>query len=420
MSTMSAPRPLPIPAGPGVLDVLPDLAAALEGSSPVLPYAAGGPEPVIPHHDPATLPEGLAVAVGTSGSTGRPKRALLTADALERSAWATHRVLGGSGAWLLAMPAHHVAGLQVLLRALAAGTTPAVLDLRGGFTVDAFTEAAARVATTPAATQRYTALVPTQLGRLLEDPAGVIALRRFDGVLVGGAATPAALLERAHSLGVAVSLTYGMSETAGGCVYDGVPLPVSRVHVDNDRHVVLGGDTLAHGYLGEPDLTADAFTTDPDGVRWFRTDDLGHFDDDGLLVVDGRADDVINTGGLKVTPGVVEDAMTRHLDDVVDVVVLGVPDAAWGESVCAAVTLVDPAGRLTTHDVRERLRGILPDAALPHRVVVLPSIPLRGPGKPDRAALRALLRGDGPTVTTTRASAGAPVEPSVEARTDAR
>jgi O-succinylbenzoic acid--CoA ligase len=392
MAGMSAPRPLPIPAGPQVLDVLPALEAALAGRSPVLPYAAADPEPVVPDHDPATLPEGLAVAVGTSGSTGRPKRAMLTADALERSAWATHRVLGGSGAWLLAMPAHHIAGLQVLLRSLAAGTAPTVLDLRGGFTVEGFAEATARVATTAAARQRYTALVPTQLGRLLDDPAGVAALRRFDGVLVGGAATPAAMVERARTLDVALSLTYGMSETAGGCVYDGLPLPVSQVHVDNDRHIVLGGDTVAHGYLGEPALSSDAFATDPDGVRWFRTDDLGHFGEDGLLVVDGRADDVINTGGLKINPGVVEDAMARYLEDVADVVVLGVPDAAWGESVCAAVTLVDPSRTVSTPQVRERLRGILPDAALPHRVLVLPQIPLRGPGKPDRAAIRAAIR----------------------------
>ncbi|GAA2474812.1 o-succinylbenzoate--CoA ligase [Terrabacter carboxydivorans] len=383
-----SPRPLAIPAGPAVLDVLPDLEAALTGRSPVLPYAADSPAPSVPSHDPAALPDGLAVAIGTSGSTGRPKRALLTADALERSAWATHQVLGGSGAWLLAMPAHHIAGLQVLLRSIASGVTPAVLDLRDGFSVERFTAAAADVRPTPSAARRYTALVPTQLSRLVDDPAGVAALRGFDGVLVGGAATPRALVERARGLGVVLSLTYGMSETAGGCVYDGTPLPVSRVHVDNDRHVVLGGDTVAHGYLGEPTLSRDAFTVDPDGVRWFRTDDLGHFDDDGLLVIDGRADDVINTGGLKINPGVVEDAISRHLADVLDVVVLGLPDPEWGESVCAAVTLADPADHLTTREVRERLRGILPDAALPRRVVVLPAIPQRGPGKPDRAAIR--------------------------------
>jgi O-succinylbenzoic acid--CoA ligase len=387
----SSPRPLAIPAGPAVLDVLPDLEAALTGRSPVLPYAADAQPPSVPSvpaHDPGELPDGLALAIGTSGSTGRPKRALLTADSLERSAWATHQVLGGSGAWLLAMPAHHIAGIQVLLRSIAAGVTPAVLDLRDGFSARGFADAAARVHPTAAAARRYTALVPTQLARLVDDEAGLAALRTFDGVLVGGAATPAALVEKARALGVVLSLTYGMSETAGGCVYDGIPLPVSRVHVDNDRHVVLGGDTVAHGYLGQPGLSRDAFTVDPDGVRWFRTDDLGHFDDEGLLVIDGRADDVINTGGLKINPGVVEDAMSRHLDEVLDVVVIGVPDPEWGESVCAAVTLADPTAHLTTREVRDRLRGILPDAALPRRVLVLPAIPQRGPGKPDRAAIR--------------------------------
>jgi O-succinylbenzoic acid--CoA ligase len=196
------------------------------------------------------------------------------------------------------------------------------------------------------------------------------------------------MADRARQAGVTLRLTYGMSETAGGCVYDGVPLPVTRIHIDNDRHVVLGGETLAHGYLGDPDLSADAFSTDVDGTRWFRTDDLGHFDEDSLLVIDGRADDVINTGGLKITPGVVEDAIIRHVREVADVVVLGVPDPEWGESVCAAITLLDPTTHLTAGDLRSQLSGILPDAALPKRVVILPAIPLRGPGKPDRAAIR--------------------------------
>jgi O-succinylbenzoic acid--CoA ligase len=387
--TSAALQPLAVPMGEGVLGLLPRLEAALGGRAPVLPYAAGSPAPLIGAHDPALLPDGLAVAVGTSGSTGRPKRALLTADALERSASATHLVLGGRGSWLLAMPAHHVAGLQVLLRSIAAGTDPVVLDLSDGFTPAGFTAATARLRPPTSASRRYTALVPTQLGRLLDDEAGLDALRSYDGVLVGGAAAPSAMVEQARAAGVALCLTYGMSETAGGCVYDGAPLPVSRIHVDNDRHVVLGGDTVAHGYLREPGVGSDAFTLDPDGVRWFRTDDLGHFDDDGLLVIDGRADDVVNSGGLKINPGVVEDAMVRHLDAVLDVVVLGLPDPEWGESVCAAVTLADPTRHLTTREVRDRLRGILPEAALPRRVLVLGSIPQRGPGKPDRAAIRA-------------------------------
>lgn len=385
---MPLPRPLPVPAGPDALTILPHLEAALTGRSPVMPYAAERAHPVVAPHDPADLPDGFALAVGTSGSTGRPKRTMLTAAALTASATATHQVLGGNGTWLLALPAHHIAGLQVLIRSLVGGTTPSVLDLGDGFTAAAFARAADALSASPSAVRRYTSLVPTQLGRLLDDRAGLQALRSFDGVLVGGASTPQAMVQRALDARVALTLTYGMSETAGGCVYDGLPLPVTRMHIDNDRHVVLGGDTIAHGYLGEPQLSADAFSTDADGTRWFRTDDLGHIDADGLLVVDGRADDVINTGGVKVTPGVVEDAIARHVHDVADVVVVGVPDREWGEVVCAAVTLLDPTTHVTAADLRSQLSGILPDAALPKRVVVLPAIPLRGPGKPDRAAIR--------------------------------
>ncbi|RKT78901.1 O-succinylbenzoic acid--CoA ligase [Terracoccus luteus] len=394
--TSAVPEPLAVPAGPDVLGLLPRLESALSGGRPVMPHAHDEPAPALPDPVlPGDLPDGLALAIGTSGSTGRPKRALLTAEALRRSADATHESLGGSGAWLLAMPAHHIAGLQVLLRSVAAGTVPAVLDLRPGFTPEAFVAAAREVRPSAGAGRRYTALVPTQLGRILEHPAATEALAGFDAVLVGGAATASSTLARARRAGIPLRLTYGMSETAGGCVYDGSPLPGSRVHIDNDHHVVLGGDTVAHGYLGDPERTADSFSVDPDGVRWFRTDDLGHFDDDERLVIDGRADDVINSGALKVTPGVVEDAMLRHLPEVHDVVVVGVPDPEWGEIVCAAVTLADPAATVDEAGLRERLRGILPDAALPRRVLVVTSIPQRGPGKPDRAAIRRAVLADG-------------------------
>ncbi|MDN5790896.1 MAG: AMP-binding protein [Micrococcales bacterium] len=283
---MSRPRALPVTVGSDAARILPDLERALRGIDPILPYAADGPPPIVLPYALTDLPEGLAVVVGTSGSTGRPKRAMLTAAALEASARATQDAVGGPGAWLLAMPAHHIAGLQVLVRSLVAGVAPTVLDLTGGFTSTRFAAAAQQV---PASGRRYTALVPTQLGRVLDDGYALAALAEFDGVLVGGSATPAAMRRQAFDAGVRLVLTYGLTETAGGCVYDGVPLPVSLAHIDNERHVVLGGATVAHGYLGEPGLSADAFSVDPDGVRWFRTDDLGHFDPSGRLVIDGRA-----------------------------------------------------------------------------------------------------------------------------------
>jgi o-succinylbenzoate---CoA ligase len=383
-------RPLAVPVGPASLTVLPCLADALAGDAPVLPYAASAPQPAVPPHDPADLPEGLAVVVGTSGSTGTPKRALLTAAALVASSRATHDQLGGPGQWLLALPAHHVAGLQVLLRSLDAGSTPVAMDLADGFVPGVFVTATAQL---DPEQRHYTSLVPTQLLRLLDHPrGGGDALRAFDAVLVGGAAMPPRLRRRAERARVRVVATYGMSETAGGCVYDGKPLPCTEIAFDDEGRIHLGGATVAHGYLGRPDLTAEAFGVDEDGMRWFRTDDVGHTDEYTRLHVDGRVDDLVNTCGLKVAPRLVEEAIIEHVPGVAEVVVVGSPDPEWGEAVCALVVLEPGAVRagLTAAELRAHLRGILPDHALPRRAATVTDLPLRGPGKPDRRAVAAI------------------------------
>ncbi len=382
-------EPLAVPLGPACLAVLPRLAEAMAGDAPVLPYAASAPLPAIPPHDPAELFDGLAAVVGTSGSTGTPKRALLSARALLLSGRATHERLGGDGQWLLALPAHHVAGLQVLLRSLDAGTTPVAMDLSDGFLPQAFLAATQQL---DPGSRRYTSLVPTQLVRLLDHPRGPEALRAFDAVLVGGAAMPPRLRRRAERAGVAVVATYGMSETAGGCVYDGKPLPCTEIAFDDEGRIHLGGATVGHGYLGRPDLGHEAFGVDEDGMRWFRTDDVGHTDEYARLHVDGRVDDLVNTGGLKVAPRLVEEAIAEHVPGVAEVVVVGSPDPEWGEVVCALVVLEPGAVRagLTAAELRAHLRGILPDHALPRRATTAAAVPTRGPGKPDRRAVAAL------------------------------
>ena len=380
---------LAVPGGVDVLTVLPRLEAALAGGRPVLPHSASAPPPLVSSRNPEGLPPDLAVVVGTSGSTGTPKRAMLGTGALTASARSTHERLGGPGRWLLSLPAHHVAGLQVLVRSLVAGTEPVVMDLGGGFHPRAFAAASERLREDH---PRYTAVVPTQLARLLDDPGGTEALRRFDAVLVGGAALAPALRTRATRAGVAVVATYGMSETAGGCVYDGRPLPGTQVALDSDLRIHLGGPTIAHGYLARPDLTREAFGPDEDGVCWFRTDDVGHLDDDSRLRVDARVDDLVNTGGLKVAPRLVEEAVAAHVPGVRDVVVVGTPDPEWGQAVSVLVVL-DPGAvdqSLTVSRVRAHLRGIVPDHALPRLVRVAPEVPLSGPGKPDRRAVAAL------------------------------
>ena len=214
--------PVAVPAGPGVLDLLPRLAAALAGDGPaLLPHRDGDqPAPSLRPGQPLAVDEDddadpTTAVLATSGSTGLPKGVVLPASALLASVSAGHDRLGGPGRWLLALPVWHVAGLQVLLRSLAGRTEPAVLDQTGGFDPDRF----AAVAAALDGPRRYTALVPTQLVRLLDGgPAAVAALASFDAVLIGGQATPPRLRERATAAGVRVACTYGMSETCGGCV----------------------------------------------------------------------------------------------------------------------------------------------------------------------------------------------------------
>lgn len=313
---------------------------------------------------------GVALLVPTSGSTGTPKLVELTPAALLASATATHGALGGPGQWLLATSPTHIAGVQVLVRSIVAGSDPVVLE-SDSFRPEPFV-AATRALTGP---RRYTALVPTQLGRLLADPAATAALTSYHAVLVGGAATPTAVLRAALAAGVAVRTTYGMSETAGGCVYDGVPLPGVGISIDDTGRIRLSGPTLARGYRGEPELTAAALV-----AGQFLTADAGRIDH-GRLTVLGRLDDVMNTGGQKVYPGAVE-AVLRRQPGVHDVVVAGVPDPEWGQAVTAWVV-----GHADAPALREAVRGELGPAAVPKTIYRLAAIPLLGSGKPDRRGL---------------------------------
>jgi len=334
-----------------------------------------------PSEDDEADPTALVLA--TSGSTGPPKGALLPASAVLASARATLDRLGGPGTWLLALAPHHVAGVQVLVRSIVAGTVPGVLDLSNGFSANGFVSATTVL---QAADRRYTALVPTQLVRLLDaGPDAVAALTSYDGVLVGAAVTPAPLLARAHEAGVRVVTTYGMSETCGGCVYDGLALDGVRVDLDDAGRVLLGGAVVARGYRSRPHSPE---FTERDGCRWFRTDDLGELVD-GRLRVTGRADDVIVTGGLKVSPYAVE-AVIAALPGVREVVVVGVPDAEWGQLVVAVVVAADVT--IVLQQVRDAVSQSLGSAAAPRKLVLVDELPLRGPGKPDRRRAADLAR----------------------------
>ncbi|WP_239645444.1 o-succinylbenzoate--CoA ligase [Mycobacterium sp. UM_CSW] len=318
----------------------------------------------------------VAVTSGTSSTIGAPKGALLTAAALTASATATHDRLGGPGAWLLALPPYHIAGVQVLVRSVLAGSTPVELDVSHGFDVTELPSAARRLG----AGRRYASLVAAQLAKALADPAAAGALAELDAVLLGGGPAPRPILAAAAAAGIAVVRTYGMSETAGGCVYDGLPLDGVALRVAPDGRIVIGGATLAKGYRNpvEPDPFAEP--------GWFHTNDLGAIDDTGVLTVLGRADDAISTGGLTVLPQPVEAALSTH-PAVGDCAVFGLADDRLGQRVVAAIVVREGCDAPTLEALRAYVTRVLDATAAPRELHVVAELPRRGIGKVDRAAL---------------------------------
>ena len=390
-------------------------------------------------------PESLALVVGTSGSTGTPKQTALSVRALRASARATERFFAdypsvGSAKqrrvvsevpaqWLLALPAHYVAGAQVLARSVLAGTTPVVAaSVTDGvsFTPEVFLNAAERLS----CARRFISLVPTQVHKLLEAAEAnptlgseiYDALGQFTGILLGGAPASASLLAAARELGLNVVTTYGSAETAGGCVYSGVALPGVRLRVvpedagladspvmagaEAAGRIWLGGEHLASGYLGDNARTASHFFVDAHGCRWYRTDDYGSLvppapntpEDDGTpaLSVLGRSDDVIITGGVKVSARAVAAVLESH-PAVREAAVAGVPDARWGAAVIAAVTLrnlpehygADAAE--TARQLQQLCGARLGAAGVPKVVRIVPDFPAASTGKPDRLAIYSML-----------------------------
>ncbi len=317
------------------------------------------------------------VVVRTSGSTGTPKQTLLTAAALAASAEATAQRIGGQGQWLLAVGTQYVAGLAVISRSVQAGTTPVTID--PGFTPAEF------VAGTKQLDHDFTAvsMVPTQLLRLLDDDAAVAALQSYSAILVGGAAIPQRITDAAAHYDLALHRTYGMSETCGGCVYDGVPLP--GVTVDTVKHhgvdrLRIAGPMVAAGYFDDPELTAAHFAHGA-----YLTDDYGTVTN-GIVEIHGRLDDVINTGGIKVSAAKIQQVLQRWVPEAF---VTGVPDAEWGHRVCAVVT-----GDTSEELLADAVRSALGASAVPKTWLRLDRLPMLPNGKPDRITLTEWLSKD--------------------------
>lgn len=357
----------------------------------------------------------VAVVIRTSGSTGRPKRVGLSAQALVSSARGTNEILG-EGHWLLALPAHYIAGLQVLVRSLAAGTTPVVAHhLRSDcvdrhFTPEAFVAATDELAAQAAAEAQsnataradapsvsaahlLTALVPTQLHVLLEDaaahPATLDALRRYAHIMVGGQRSAPGLLQAARDAGIDVVTTYGSSETAGGCVYtlaDGSQRRVGDTTLAvRDGSVFVSGSVLASGYIADPERTAQTFV-EHGGSRWLATGDLGDLTK-GVLTVTGRDDQTIITGGVKLDLNEVHDVL-HSLPGLDDAVAVPFDDEKWGTRFAVYADGRNRVKRMTREELNLVLRERLGRHAGAAAITYFPfGLPRLSSGKVDLRSL---------------------------------
>ena len=320
---------------------LPAVRSLLAALRPAVLVDEAGEHQLLP--DPLPTEEGDAVVVATSGTTGEPKGVVLTHDAVVASARATSGRLGvdpTNDSWRAILPVAHIGGLSVVMRALVTDT-PLV-----------FEEPATLVS-----------VVPTQANRM--------DLSRFRWVVVGGSSDwrdrPANVVR-----------TYGLTETGSGVVYDGVPLDRVEVRVDDaDGQIHVRGPMLLRAYRDG----RDPKTTD----GWLATGDSGSFDGDGRLQVDGRMADVIVTGGEKVWPATVEDALRTH-PDVAEVAVAGRADEDWGQRVVAWV-VTNGEREPTLGELRDHVRTTLPAYAAPKQLVVVPELPKTPIGKIRRELL---------------------------------
>ena len=352
----------------------------------MLPVAPNLGDDEVSRLQAAELSAGTAVLVRTSGSSGVPKAVALSAAALIASAEATHEALGGPGQWLVTLPAHLISGLQMLVRSQVSGIEPIFFD--GSFEPAALLAAAERMDHP----RRYVSLVPVQFARLLDlaesDPAAAEALRGFAAVLVGGQSVSLALRQRAHELGVNLRRSYGMTETAGGCVYDGVEIGDTRMRIRGGE-VQLSGSCLAAGYVGglgdaagARALTDDRFIDDQ-GVRWYRTGDSGELLG-GMLTVTGRLDRVIISGGVNVSLDEVE-RVVRELPGWSSAVALSAPHPEWGER--ASLVVETEPGAVSLDQVQATVKRELGAAAVPEWATETAQLPRLAGGKPDMPAI---------------------------------
>lgn len=388
----------------GILKLASVVGPALDGTGPAIAPMAASPEFVLTQTLQALRPDNpafplesndIAIVSVTSGSTGTPRGVLLSQQALVASATAFGKRFGTNNRWVVSMPAHRIAGIMVLVRSWLHNSPFEIDPSVGGARTF---EAAAFAATTMRAVREsnsdgrslMVSLVPTQIARLLESGSvGIEALQSYDLVLSGAAATPQPLLNRLRELGIKVSVSYGMTETCGGCVFDGRPLDGVNISLGTKDdiepgRVTISGAVAASGYRLRPDLDAVSFISGQ-----VQTHDVGKLDSSGLLHILGRLDDVVTVGGVNVALSAVE-SLIRHHPAIEDVAVIDLQDELWGSIPIAYVVTGNHISNTSNliSEIQSTIRDQISRAAVPRTVQFVTSLPMLDSGKIDRISLR--------------------------------
>ena len=327
-----------------------------------------GPALIFGHSSLTEVPSRISVVVSTTGSSGTSKEVGLSASALLSSARASNKALGAEfgNSWSLLLPLTHIAGINVLVRALELGTEP--IDLRN------------HQGEYPRAD--FTAIVPTQLFKALNGDQQLLAhLVDAKAVLVGGAALTTDLHLQAEKAGINVVVTYGMTETSGGCVYNGLPLDGVEISITPENRIAIRGTVLAHTYLGAEALWE---TQCKDG--WFHSSDFGRIENE-KLIVEGRSDDVIISGGENLSLSAIESSLHAHFPHK-NFAAFSVKDSKWGDALHVAIA---GDGFQSEEEIAQYLSEQFGDFSKPKGFLHLPELPLIGIGKVDRKKLTELL-----------------------------
>lgn len=388
----------------GVLKLASVIGPALDGTGPAIAPMAAGSESFTTKTLEALRPDDsryplessdIAIVSATSGSTGTPKGVMLSQQALAASASAFGNRFGTNNRWVVSMPAHRIAGIMVLVRSWFHNSPFEIDPSVGGARTF---EAAAFAATTMRAVREsnmdgralMVSLVPTQIARLLESGSvGIESLQSYDLVLSGAATTSQPMLNKLRELGIKVSVSYGMTETCGGCVFDGRPLDGVNISLGTKDdiepgRVTISGPVAASGYRLRPDLDAVSFISGQ-----IQTHDVGKLDSSGLLHILGRLDDVVTVGGVNVALSAVE-SLIRHHPAIEDVAVIDLQDELWGSiPIAYAVTrtYISDTSNLIS-EIQSTIRDQIGRAAVPRTLQFVSSLPMLDSGKIDRISLR--------------------------------